>query len=73
MPDEFEIEAPAFDAAKNPALRGVTTDRGSGVVGVNHKKKSFGLLGGSDMVRVSNKESLGILLIIPEQGYTATA
>lgn len=44
------IETPVLDATKNPALRGVTTDGGSGVVGVHHGRKSLGLLGGSDRV-----------------------
>lgn len=48
--DEFEIEAPALDSAKHPALRGVTIERGAGVVGVSHSRKSLGLLGGSDRV-----------------------
>jgi hypothetical protein len=48
--DEFKIEAPLVDAAKHPPLRGVTADRGSGVIGVSHSKKSLGLLGGSDRV-----------------------
>ena len=48
--DEFEIEAPLVDATKHPPLRGVTAERGSGVVGVSHAKKSLGLLGGSDRV-----------------------
>lgn len=48
--EDMEIAAPALDAAKNPALRGVTADRGSGVIGVSHATKSLGLLGGSDRV-----------------------
>jgi hypothetical protein len=44
------IEAPLLDAVRNPALRGVTADVGAGVVGVNHQRKSLGLLGGSDRV-----------------------
>ena len=47
---EFEIEAPLVDAAQHPPLRGVTADKGAGVVGVNHAKNSLGLLGGSDRV-----------------------
>ncbi len=48
--DDIQIQAPALDAAKYPALRGVTADRGAGVVGVSHSKMSLGLLGGSDRV-----------------------
>jgi hypothetical protein len=48
--EAFEIEAPVLDAVKNPQLRGVTTDKGAGVIGVSHAKKSLGLLGGSDRV-----------------------
>ncbi len=48
--DDMKIETPALDAAKNPALRGVTADKGAGVVGVSHATKSLGLLGGSDRV-----------------------
>jgi hypothetical protein len=49
--EDWEIEAPALDATKNPALRGVTTDPGkSGVIGVSHATKSLGLLGGRDRV-----------------------
>ena len=47
---EFRAEAPALDATLNPKLRGVTADKGAGVVGVSHAKKSLGLLGGSDAV-----------------------
>jgi hypothetical protein len=60
MPDEIFGEdmsitaaptPPAFDAARNPELRGVTTDTGkSGVIGVSHATKSLGLLGGRDRV-----------------------
>lgn len=46
----LDIEAPALDATKHPSLRGVTADQGAGVVGVNHARKSLGLLGGSDRV-----------------------
>lgn len=49
--EDWKIEAPALDATKNPALRGVTTDVGkSGVIGVSHATKSLGLLGGRDSV-----------------------
>ena len=48
--DDMKIEAPALDAVRNPALRGVTADRGAGVVGVSHATKSLGLLGGRDSV-----------------------
>ena len=48
--DDMKIEAPALDATKNPALRGVTLDKVAGVVGVHHGRKSLGLLGGSDPV-----------------------
>lgn len=48
--DDMKIEAPVLDATKNPALRGVTADKGAGVVGVSHATKSLGLLGGSDRV-----------------------
>jgi hypothetical protein len=48
--EAFEVEAPVLDAVKNPQLRGVTTDKGAGVMGVSHAKKSLGLLGGSDRV-----------------------
>ena len=55
MPDELfgdniQIKAPSLDAAQHPPLRGVTADKGAGVVGVNHAKNSLGLLGGSDRV-----------------------
>jgi hypothetical protein len=52
MPDEFVFEekAPAAEAALHPALRGVSNDARSGVVGVSHKTKSLGLLGGTDRV-----------------------
>jgi hypothetical protein len=52
--DEFQIEAPALDATKNPALRGVTVGKGSGVVGVNHETQGLGLLGGRDKVFQQN-------------------
>jgi hypothetical protein len=47
---EFTIEAPALDAVKHPAVRGVTFDQGAGVVGVNHATGGRGLLGGRDRV-----------------------
>ncbi|GAP98433.1 hypothetical protein [Leptolyngbya sp. NIES-2104] len=50
LEDDIQIKAPALDAAQHPSLRGVTADKGSGVVGVSHSKKSLGLLGGSDRV-----------------------
>lgn len=50
MSDEFKTQTPALDATRNPKLRGVTADKGAGVVGVSHAKKSLGLLGGSDAV-----------------------
>ena len=57
--DKFITEAPTpaiptRDAVNNPALRGVTDDTGSGVVGVNHRTESLGLLGGSDHVYRQN-------------------
>lgn len=48
--EEFRAEAPSLDATLNPKLRGVTADKGAGVVGVSHARKSLGLLGGSDAV-----------------------
>jgi hypothetical protein len=63
--DEFQIEAPALDAAKHPALRGVTVDGGSGVVGVNHSRKSLGLLGGSDRIF---RQSAGVYGESSQQG-----
>lgn len=48
--DEFTIEVPVLDAVKHPALRGVTLDKGAGVIGVNHANASLGLLGGRDRV-----------------------
>ena len=52
--DEFTIEAPALDAVKHPAIRGVTLDKGAGVVGVNHANAGLGLLGGRDRVFSQN-------------------
>jgi hypothetical protein len=52
--DEFTIEAPVLDAVKHPALRGVTLDKGAGVVGVNHANAGLGLLGGRDRVFSQN-------------------
>lgn len=46
----FEEKAPDLDAALHPALRGVSNDARSGVVGVSHKTNSLGLLGGRDRV-----------------------
>ncbi|HEY6528325.1 MAG TPA: hypothetical protein VIZ65_06495 [Cellvibrionaceae bacterium] len=48
--DEISIQAPALDGAKNPPLRGVNSGSKAGVTGVNHEKKSRGVLGGTDAV-----------------------
>ncbi len=49
--EDMQMVAPALDATKNPALRGVTTATGkSGVTGVSHATNSLGLLGGRDRV-----------------------
>jgi hypothetical protein len=57
--DDFVIKAPALDATKNPALRGVTLgkdlgDKKAGVVGVNYATQSLGLLGGKDKIFSQN-------------------
>ncbi|CCI16435.1 hypothetical protein MICAE_870002 [Microcystis aeruginosa PCC 9806] len=57
--DDFVIKAPALDASKNPALRGVTlgedlSDKKAGVEGVNYATQGLGLLGGRDKIFQQN-------------------